>query len=186
VKSIILSILLTLLLAAVPTSIEAKCGFGIAPSYADIDEIVLTQTGCGSTLTPGTPITIECSKFWARFEAGTDTEYSQFNLEHSVGDFHLAATLADARKILQNDSFFLLNPPAQEVPTDVAVMTITVWRCATTTSLKVYSSFQQAAPPTDSETESLFNDLRILIANSQKTRLDESPHKLFDTFDPWN
>src|SRR5579862_7303379 len=180
--SIALSVIIAFALAATPVRGKASCGFGIAPDYADINEIVMTQTGCGSTLTPGAPPSIECSKFWAGFEAGSNTEYSQFNLEHGVGDFHLAVTLDDARKVLRKDNFFLLNPPIQEVPTDTAVATISVWRCATTTSLNVYSSTQQAASPTDNQTQTLFDDLRSLIGHATKTRLDENPHKLFDAF----
>ncbi|HEY1975766.1 MAG TPA: hypothetical protein VGG89_04455 [Candidatus Baltobacteraceae bacterium] len=136
--------------------------------------MIVTQTGCGSTLTPGTPDALRCSKFWVEFGKPDGTEYSQFNLENGVGDFHLSASVEDARKVLAADRFFELNPPAQQVPTDTALATVTVHRCATTVSLKIYSEPQ--ASPSDAQTNRLLDDLRKLVRMSTEKRLDTNPH----------
>lgn len=102
----------------------AKCGTGNPASYDDIEAVMLTQNGCGSAILEPVASNLtskqfphdwiasafDCSTYWVLFwETGPakfPTSYSQYNLRGSVGTFHLSATLAEARAVLQKDEFF--------------------------------------------------------------------------------
>ena len=176
---------LALLLFIPPTAAIASCGTGQIPGPGDVTDIIVTQTGCGSTLTPGPALNLDCSKFWFVLVKGSYVEYSQYNLENEVGDYSLANSLfSAARNILSVNDFFNLNPPPQKVPTDTALMAISVWYCSSERSIKVYS-FPQVAPAPEPQVAKLFSELRNLIAKAAKTKLDANPHDLPETFSLW-
>ncbi len=183
-----IAVAITLIVFLIPMSAEAKCGYGLPPDYDDVTQVILTQTGCGSTLTPGSPLTLACSRYWAAFSDDLDTlpkevNYSQYNLENAVGAYRLAVSMVDAKRILNRNHFYALNPPVQDVPTDTAVATISVTRCAITTSLKVY--MPPAKPAIEPQVTTLFNDFRSLIANAAKKQITEKPEVPYDGFEPW-
>lgn len=171
------ALMLSLLLS--PCAAVAKCGTGQPATYDDVDWVIISQTGCGSTLTPGTPDTLACSRFWTDFSVSSATEYSQFNLEKAKGTYQLSASLVDARKILERDDFYRLSPPGEPGLTDQTTATASVRRCGVATAVTLWAS------TSDPATMKLFDDFRALIGNSRKKMTDENPHIVNNIFDPW-
>jgi len=147
---------LSLLAALMPIVAASKCGTGNAPSYADIDAVMLTQNGCKGTIQDPIVATLkspsfpqgwfvsgfDCSTFWVLFwnngRNDVATTYSQYNLGGAVGFYNLSSTLDNARALLYKDHFYELNP-RNLIITDTARTVLTVRRCAVITRISAFN-----------------------------------------------
>ena len=158
----------------------AKCGPGGMPSYNDISQVVVFQSGCKSTLTPGPPISIGCSRYWAAFSYAGKSVYAQFNLPGSQGTYSVDLPLADIAQLLQDHHFYSLSP-AELVPTDVAETSIAVRRCGVTTVVKIYDEQEGQ----ESEALALVAAINGRLGRAQKVRISREPQAAPTVFDPW-
>jgi len=164
-----------------PIAALANCRASSGPSYDDVDAILISQTGCGSTQAPGEPSSLACSKFWLMFSDYAVSTYSQYNLPGSVGTYKVAATIDQARMVLRHYAFFSLAPDAQRPPTDVASWSIWVQYCAVTRSVKVFD-WPLGAESAMREMASAFRDI---LTHSARRQVSTSPQIYTPLFDPW-
>jgi len=178
---------LTLSLGAVAS---AKCGSGLPLNYDDIQAVMFSQSGCGSTLGRRTVTSFECSDFHAFIGAGgrpqgwtipAISEYVQYDLPGATGTYNLILSMSQVRNVLRKDSFFTISPP-DLVALDTAESVLSVKRCAVLTKVNIFD-FRDAG---DAASRKLFDDVRALIKGAAKKLVSHKP-KTFDltgAFDP--
>jgi hypothetical protein len=183
-----MALVIAVLLLASSTGLGlAKCASGSPPDYADIEAVMLKQTGCDGTLHPRKVSTFDCSMFYAFFWGPpvNDAQYAQYNLAGSVGTYRLGINLQRVVQVLKRDNFFTLSPPDAMV-TDTAESVLTVKRCAVVTRIRVFNVINGIITRVEPPTRRLFADLRRLIDQSPKARVSSKPTDLKYTllFDP--
>ncbi|HYL28150.1 MAG TPA: hypothetical protein VEW74_09990 [Candidatus Nitrosotalea sp.] len=90
----------------------------------------------GSTLTPGAPTSLPCSRYWATFDVAKAV-YVQFSLTSAIGTYQLELPLREMIQHLRAHHFYNL-APLDSAPSDIAETSIVVDRCGVTTIVKVY------------------------------------------------